>query len=351
LTVGSCAGSPGQLQFSGATYDVRENGGIATIMVTRIGGSDGTVTVDYETSDATARIDYDYEFANGTLALANGETSESFSVTILDDGLIENEESINLLLTNPTGGASLGSQNTALLTIIDNEPDLNRDGKIDIGDYSGLANRWMDNCTGPDWCEGADFDSSSAVDFNDLATICEYWLDLRYDVLHFLRLDANPGWTVEGEWAFGQPFGGGGSHGNQDPNSGYSGSNVYGVNLSGDYTVAVGVPYHLTAGPFDCKYYQNVYLKFARWLNTDTPNYVASKVEASNNGTDWDVVWEHTGSSDITDESWQIMEYDISHIADNQDTVYLRWSYQILSAQAYSYSGWNIDDVELLGIP
>ena len=351
LTVNICAGSPGQLQFSNATYDVRENDGIATITVTRTGGSEGAVTVDYETNDGTAIADYDYEPTNGTLNFADGETSETFSVTILDDDLIENDESISQLLSNPTGGASLGSQNTAILTIIDNEPDLNNDGTVDSWDYSGFAEHWMNSCTEPDWCEGADFDSSSEVDFNDLATICEYWLDLRYDILHTFSLDSNPGWTIDGEWAFGQPVGGGGSHGNPDPNSVYSGYNVYGVNLYGDYTIAVGGPYHLTAGPFDCNDYHSVHLKFARWLNTDTPTYVASKIEASNNGTDWGMVWEHTGGSDITDDSWQIMEYDISSVADNQDTVYLRWSYQILSAQAYSYSGWNIDDIELWGAP
>ncbi len=190
------------------------------------------------------------------------------------------------------------------------------------------------------------------INFLDFSIIARHWLeDNRPTILiSGQSLDTNPGWTTEGEWAFGQPLGSGGSHGNSDPNSGYSGNNVYGVNLSGDYTVAVGGPYRLTAGPFDCNNFQSVRLKFARWLNTDTPTYIASKIEASNNGTDWSVVWEHTADSSITDGSWQIAEYDISSIADNQQTVYLRWSYKVLSAQAYSYSGWNIDDIELWGI-
>lgn len=349
LMTSSCVGNPGQLQFRDAICNVRENEGAAIITVTRTGGSDGSITVDYETGDATAMIDYDYEFANGTLAFGDGETSKTFNVTILNDVLIENEESINLLLSNPTGGACLGGQNTAVLTIIDNEPDLNRDGKVNISDYSAFASYWLNNCDEHSWCEGADFDSSSAVDFNDLATICEHWLDLRYDALQLFRLDANPGWTVEGEWAFGQPTGGGGTLGYPDPTGGYSKSNVYGVNLNGDYTVAVGGPYYLIAGPFDCSEFCKVKLKFARWLNSDCPPYVQSKIETSNNGTTWHTIWEQQTGQTITDNDWQVIEYDIGSVADNMSTVYLRWSYQILSAQAYSYSGWNIDDIELWG--
>jgi len=77
---------------------------------------------------------------------------------------------------------------------------------------------------------------------------------------------------------------------------------------------------------------------------------IVRKVRASNNGTSWSVVWEHKGTTAITDEDWQIVEYDISSIADNQDTVYIRWSYQILDDRAYPYSGWNIDDIQLWGI-
>ena len=52
----------------------------------------------------------------------------------------------------------------------------------------------------------------------------------------------------------------------------------------------------------------------------------------------------------ITDSDWQQVEYDISNVADNQPTVYIRWSYQILPA-ANPYSGWNIDDIQLSANP
>ena len=354
LMVTTCAGTPGQLEFDSPDYFVREDGVTVTITVSRTGGSYGLVTADYATGDGTAIADYDYRSSAGTLSFADGETRQSFSVSILDDNVVEDDETINLSLSNPTGGAILGSQNTAVLTIIDNEPDLNRDGITNFFDYSMFAAHWKDTCTEPNWCDGTDFDASMAVDFNDLRIFCEHWLELRYQLICNRKLDSNPGWTTTGEWAFGQPTGGGGTYnGNPDPSSGYTGSNVYGVNIDGDYSIAVGDPCYLTAGPFDCNGYTQVHLRFARWLNTDAPEYVDSKIVASNNGTSWQTIWdhwEHTGNKPIEDSDWQIMEYDISAVADHQSTVYIRWSYEIRSAEAWLYSGWNIDDIQLWGV-
>ncbi len=48
------------------------------------------------------------------------------------------------------------------------------------------------------------------------------------------NFDSDPGWTTEDWWAFGRPTGSG-STSCCDPASGYTGSNVYGYNLGGDY--------------------------------------------------------------------------------------------------------------------
>src|SRR5678815_882432 len=49
-----------------------------------------------------------------------GETSKTITIPITDDALVEGNESVNLSLDTPTGGATLGSQATATLTIVDN---------------------------------------------------------------------------------------------------------------------------------------------------------------------------------------------------------------------------------------
>lgn len=114
--------SNGILTFSSAAYSVGESGGAATVTVTRTAGSDGAVSVSYATSNGTATAGGDYTAASGTLNWDAGESvSKTFTVPILDDTILEGNETVNLILSNPTGGATLGTPNTATLTIIDNE--------------------------------------------------------------------------------------------------------------------------------------------------------------------------------------------------------------------------------------
>ena len=116
--------TPGTLQFSAATYSVGEGNTSVVISVSRTGGDDGAVQVSYATSNGTAAANPggDYEATSGVLEFLDGETTKTFSVTVTDDTLDEANETVNLTLSNPTGGASLGSQTTAVLTITDNDP-------------------------------------------------------------------------------------------------------------------------------------------------------------------------------------------------------------------------------------
>jgi hypothetical protein len=157
-------------------------------------------------------------------------------------------------------------------------------------------------------------------------------------------LDSNPGWTTEGEWAFGRPTGGGGQHGGPDPTSGYTGTNVYGYNLYGDYPNNLPER-HLTSPAIDCSGLFNVHLKFWRWLGVEQPLYDHAYVRVSNDGANFTTVWEN--STWVTDMSWTEMDLDISAVADNQPTVYLRWTMGETD-EAYAYCGWNIDDILIL---
>ncbi len=113
---------PGQLQFASPVFSAGEDSGSATITVTRTGGSQGPVSVDYATSDGSATAGSDYTTAAGTLSWGNGDSAvKSFQVAIVDDVEEENDETVNLALSNPTGGASLGSPSSASLTIEDDD--------------------------------------------------------------------------------------------------------------------------------------------------------------------------------------------------------------------------------------
>ncbi len=123
------AAASGTIQFSSATYAVTEGTATVTITATRTGGSDGAVTADYATTDgsavggtdcATAGVDYITK--TGTVSFTNGNTTnKTFPVAICDDTAVENAETVNITLSNPTGGATLGTPNPAVLTITDND--------------------------------------------------------------------------------------------------------------------------------------------------------------------------------------------------------------------------------------
>src|SRR5262249_47529440 len=115
------AQQPGTLKLSSSNYSVNEGGGSATITVTRTGGSDGPVSVNYATSNGTATAGSDYTATSGTLNFAAGETSKTFTVPITNDTTVEGDETLNVTLSNPTGGATLGSPATATLTIVDDD--------------------------------------------------------------------------------------------------------------------------------------------------------------------------------------------------------------------------------------
>ncbi|MEN8219751.1 MAG: Calx-beta domain-containing protein, partial [Pseudomonadota bacterium] len=112
----------GTLQFSSATYNVNETGGTITIPVKRINSKEGDISVMYVTDNGTATAGNDYTPTIGTLNWNNGDTSDkTFTVTIIDDAIFEGDETFKLMLSNATGGATIGEPSTAVVTIIDNE--------------------------------------------------------------------------------------------------------------------------------------------------------------------------------------------------------------------------------------
>ena len=113
------------IQFSTTRSSVSETVGVAAIMVLRGDDLNVAVTVDYATSDGTATAGADYTARTGTLHFAAGETTQTILIPILDDGLDEGPETLNLTLTNPSAGFWLGANRDAVLAILDDERPLN----------------------------------------------------------------------------------------------------------------------------------------------------------------------------------------------------------------------------------
>ncbi len=221
---------------------------------------------------------------------------------------------------------------------------------VDLADFAFLAEHWLQTVALP--CDAPDLTVDGQVDFEDFSLMAQHWGRGARQVIFETALDELPGWTAEGQWQFGIPAGlGGAEHGNPDPNAGYTGDNVYGVNLQGDYIVAADGPHYLTAGPIDCRLYRDVKLQFARWLNTDEADYVRAVIEFSPDGTRWATVWEHEDTeAGLTDDAWQVVVYSLGAMADHRESLYIRWGYEVKDMEAWPMSGWNIDDIKLLGL-
>jgi concanavalin A-like lectin/glucanase superfamily protein/Calx-beta domain-containing protein len=131
----------GTLQFSSATYGVNENDGSAVITVTRTGGSDGSVGVLYNRADGTAVSPGDYTAPSGNFIWADGDTTNrTITATIVDDGVYEYSEDFSMVLSAPSGGATLGTPSTTTVTITDNDtaPTLSIDS-VSVSEGAGNA--------------------------------------------------------------------------------------------------------------------------------------------------------------------------------------------------------------------
>ncbi len=108
------------VQFARVTYTNSEAGPLAILTVVRTGPLTDPVAVDYMTDDETAFAGEDYTESTGTIAFAAGASSKTFSVPILNDGLVEDDETFTVTLFNPEG-AQLGDAATATVQIVDND--------------------------------------------------------------------------------------------------------------------------------------------------------------------------------------------------------------------------------------
>ena len=116
ITGGRPAAGP-VLAFQSAAFQVSETGQVATITVALSGNNSGLISVDYVTGDGTALAGADYTTAWGTLYFSSGKTKQTFTVPVADNTWFNADKTVNLMLSNPQGGATLGLQHRAVLTI------------------------------------------------------------------------------------------------------------------------------------------------------------------------------------------------------------------------------------------
>jgi hypothetical protein len=103
---------------------VSESAGNTVVTIARFNGTASGVSVNYSTLNGTATAGQDYTAVSGTLNFGAGETSKTFTIPIINDAIVEPNETINLKLSNPGGGATLGTpgpSQMSVLTIVDDD--------------------------------------------------------------------------------------------------------------------------------------------------------------------------------------------------------------------------------------
>jgi uncharacterized repeat protein (TIGR01451 family) len=118
----------GTIQFLGAG-SAHNEAAVISVNVTRSGGSQGaaqvTVTTDSSgtaTGGASCTAGVDFINIDTTLSWADGETGlKSTTLQYCSDADVEPDETVNVVLSNPTGGATLGTPSTATYTILNDD--------------------------------------------------------------------------------------------------------------------------------------------------------------------------------------------------------------------------------------
>jgi hypothetical protein len=147
------------------------------------------------------------------------------------------------------------------------------------------------------------------------------------------------------------PFGGTGG-GYPNPSSAHSGAYMIGTDitglgtLKGNYEKGIGTDaYYAESESFNCYYYKDISLMFYRWLNVSNSDTAAVKI-SFDGGLTWSNIW--ASSSSIQEKDWSFQYLNLNKVADRNPNVKFRFTLGP-TRSGLAYSGWNIDDVALVG--
>ncbi|MCK4412828.1 MAG: T9SS type A sorting domain-containing protein [Candidatus Eisenbacteria sp.] len=156
------------------------------------------------------------------------------------------------------------------------------------------------------------------------------------------------GWIhtgVRDDWALGTP---GVLEGSIDPLAAASGTKVWGNDIgeAGGRVIYDGIYRNralnfISSPSIDCSGYENVHLRFNRWLSVEESIYDAATIEV--NGTE---IWRNPEYGNHVDQTWVPVVYDISAIADDNPDLQVRFS--LFSDEGLRLGGWTIDDFQLV---
>jgi Calx-beta domain len=158
---------PPSVQLSASSFSGSEADGVIAINVTRTGDNGTSASVNFRTFDnaglqsctlmnSRGSERCDYVTSLGTVKFAAGESTKTIFVPLIDDVLVEGDETFTIRLSN-AAGATLGSTNTATITILDDDSVTSTANPIDGVEffirqqYLDILNRQPDSVGLQNW--------------------------------------------------------------------------------------------------------------------------------------------------------------------------------------------------------
>ena len=117
--------SSGMFEIENPSIEVEESK-TATMIVNRIGGSKGEVTVQVNTAPGTAVNGRHYETVDTVLTFKDGETTKEVALPTIDNDETTGTLYYSAALSKPSGKSIIGFNAKAMISILDNEVDTSK---------------------------------------------------------------------------------------------------------------------------------------------------------------------------------------------------------------------------------
>ena len=110
-----------EIQFSSDNFLVGEGDGQATITLTRDGDVSASASATVIVTGGSATSPDDYSGVPVAVSFGAGQTITTITIPIVDDVLLEGDETVDLRLIDPSSGVKFKGQSATVLSILDND--------------------------------------------------------------------------------------------------------------------------------------------------------------------------------------------------------------------------------------
>ncbi|MBL9118181.1 MAG: immunoglobulin domain-containing protein [Verrucomicrobiaceae bacterium] len=119
IATGIGTGKAGEIRFAAASSSTSE-GSSASVVVERVGGSKGPISVNWHSLSGTALEGSDFPLQSGILTWADGDSaSKTLQISTTADAGVESAETFRVALSNALGGALTGVNGVHTITLSD----------------------------------------------------------------------------------------------------------------------------------------------------------------------------------------------------------------------------------------